>query len=329
MIRSAAYFEKLEGTRVQCHLCPAECKLDEGKIGICGSRFVRNGDLVTDNYGEVVSVAIDPIEKKPLYHFYPAKSILSTGANGCNLGCEHCQNWSISQEKAPTRFLSPEQLTELAQSRNTLGVAFTYTEPIIWYEYIRDTAPLLKEIGQKVVLVTNGYINPEPLKALMPVMDAANVDLKGMRPQFYKKICKGKLAPVMDTIRTMGEYGIHLEITNLIIPTLNDSDKEIEDLVDFVASISDLIPLHFSAYHPDYKLDLPATPAETMLKARAIAMDKLKFVYVGNIFLEGCSDTVCPGCGRTLIERSGYHTRVEGLVGGKCERCGFETGIVH
>ncbi len=329
MIKPAVYAEKLEGGKVVCRLCPAECKLTEGKVGICGCRFNRAGELVMDNYGELVTLAIDPIEKKPLYHFYPSADILSTGPNGCNLACIHCQNWTISQKKIKTTFLTPEQLTQAAGRNNSIGVAFTYTEPMIWYEYIMDTAPLLRQAGLKTVLVSNGYINPEPLEDLLGVMDAINIDLKGMRPEFYKKVCKGKIEPVLHTIKRVAESDIHLEVTNLIIPTLNDADKDLSDLVDFVASLSDMIPLHFSAYRPDYKLTIEATPGATMLRAREIAQKKLKYVYLGNVLLDGCSDTFCPNCSRLLIQRSGYYTSVAGLKNGKCVGCDFETGIVQ
>ncbi len=329
MIKPGAYSEKLEGGKVICHLCPAECKLTRGKVGICRSRFNRDGELVTDNYGELVSLAVDPIEKKPLYHFYPTADILSTGPNSCNLGCVYCQNWTISQKKTKTIFLSPEQLVDTAIQYKSLGVAFTYTEPVVWYEYIMDTAALLRKAGLKTVLVSNGYINPKPLEDLLGVMDAINIDLKSMRADFYKKICKGKLEPVLHNIKRVAQSGVHLEVTNLIIPTLNDSDKDLNDLADFVASISDMIPLHFSAYRPDYKLHIPATPMKTMLRAQEIARKRLKYVYLGNVLLEGGSNTLCPSCNNPLIRRNGFHTSVVGLREGRCVACGFETGIIQ
>ena len=329
MIKEAAYYEKLADGRVACLLCPSACKLTEGKVGICKCRFNRDGILVTDNYGELVSIAIDPIEKKPLYHFYPTAEILSTGPNGCNLACEHCQNWTISQKKTRTTYVSPEKLVDEALGRESIGVAFTYTEPMIWYEYIMDVAPLLRRADLKVVLVTNGYINADPLADLLEYVDAANVDLKGIRRKFYLRACKGRIEPVLDNIKTMVQAGIHVELTNLIIPGKNDSDADLSDLVEFVASISDGIPLHFSVYHPDYKLDIPATPAETMLRAKEIAQEKLKYVFVGNIDLPGCSDSVCPECGNLLIRRSGFTTSVVGVSGGVCSKCGHQTGIVQ
>ncbi len=327
MIKPAAYFEKLNGGRVVCRLCPAECQLAEGQRGICRSRFNQNGELVTDNYGELVTLAVDPIEKKPLYHFYPGSQILSTGPNCCNLGCLHCQNWTISQEKTRTVYFPPERLVEAARGHQSIGVAYTYTEPLVWFEYIMDTAPLLRQAGLKVVLVTNGYINPAPLEELLPHVDAMNIDLKAMRPEFYSKICKGKLAPVLDNIRRVADSPVHLEITNLIIPGENDSEQDLLALIDFVASLSDMIPVHFSAYRPDYKLDNEPTPPKTLLHARELAIKKLKYVYLGNVLLPEGTDTVCPQCGALLVSRNGYRTSVVGLRGHHCARCGFDSGI--
>ncbi|MEW5994014.1 MAG: AmmeMemoRadiSam system radical SAM enzyme [Candidatus Zixiibacteriota bacterium] len=329
MIKPGAYAEQKTDDKVICHLCPAECTLTKGKRGICRSRYNQDGRLVTDNYGELVTLAMDPIEKKPLYHFHPGSDILSTGPNSCNLGCVHCQNWTISQKEAKTFYCPPQKLVEAAVAQRSIGVAFTYTEPLMWYEYILDTAPLLRQAGLKTVMVTNGYINPEPLEELLPLVDAMNIDLKSMRPDFYKKICKGKREPVLHTIRRVHEAGVHLEVTNLIIPGLNDSDDDLLALIEFVADLSNRLPLHFSAYRPDYKMSHPPTPVETLLHARELAERRLHFVYLGNVWLPEGSNTLCPGCGRLLIERSGYHTSVVGLRNGLCANCGFETGIVQ
>lgn len=328
MEKLAQYFESSQDGVVTCRLCPALCVLPNGKTGICGCRFNKDGQLFTDNYGEAVSIAVDPIEKKPLYHFHPSKNILSTGANGCNFKCVNCQNWTISQEKVQTSYLSPEQLVSTAKKYNSIGVAFTYTEPMIWFEYIMDTAPLLKNAGLKVVLVSNGYINQKPLMELIEYVDAFNIDLKGINPEFYKKICKGLLEPVLENIKYIYNSQTHIELTNLIIPGKNDSDEDITSLVNFISSISDMIPLHFSAYHPDYKLDIEATPMKTMLKAKKIAQEKLKFVYLGNILSDDGSQTVCPQCGSLLVNRDGYRTSIEGLDGSKCKCCNFMTNII-
>ncbi len=329
MIIKAEYGKGLEDNKVKCLLCPAECLLTKGKKGICGSRFNSGGELMTDNFGELVSACYDPIEKKPLYHFYPGSVIFSTGVNGCNFSCSNCQNWEISQTRVPTRYVSPEDLAKLAGRQDSIGVAYTYTEPLIWFEYIKQAGRLIKEAGLRNVLVTNGYINPEPLKELMPLIDAANVDLKGMRPGFYKRVCKAKLDPVLENIKTLYDGGIKLEITNLVIPGLNDSEEDFEILADFIDGISSEIPLHFSAYYPTYKMDNPPTPVSTLLHAYDIARGKLKYVYLGNVRLFEKSDTFCPGCGEKLISRDGYRVATLSLTGGKCDCCGYSTGIVQ
>ena len=327
MIKEVPYYEKTETEALVCRLCPAECRLTPGKRGICRSRYQDDGKIVTDNYGELVTVAVDPIEKKPLYHFYPGTQILSTGANCCNLACRHCQNWTISQEKAPTSYCPPENLPSIARDHESIGVAFTYTEPLMWYEYIMDTAPLLKQAGLKVVLVSNGYINPEPLEELLPYVDAANIDLKGMRPEFYKRVCKGRLEPILDNLKRMAGSDVHLEITNLIIPDENDSEDEIRQLIDFVAELGKNVPLHFSAYHPDYQMDRPGTPAVTLRRAYDMAREKLNHVFIGNMRIPGFSDSFCPNCGVTLVERSGFRPEIKNLRGGECTACGAQTGI--
>lgn len=329
MIHPAAYTEQLEDGVVRCRLCPANCRIKPGHAGICRSRINQDGRLVTDNYGELVTIAVDPIEKKPLYHFFPGTQILSTGANCCNLACRHCQNWAISQKKTSTSFCSPEQLAALAVDHATIGVAFTYTEPMVWFEYILDTAPLLREAGQKVVLVSNGYINPEPLAELVPHIDAANIDLKGIRPEFYKRVCKGKIEPILDAIRFLHSNGVHLELTNLVIPGENDSDHDIAGLIAFVESVSPTIPLHLSAYHPDYQMDSPPTPSATLRRAYEMAAHRLAYVYVGNMRIPGTSDTFCPSCRALLIERSPMMARMIGLSGRKCSHCGAQTGIIQ
>lgn len=329
MIQEALFYEQCEDNKVICHLCPAECVLSSGKIGICNCRFNKDGKLVTDNYGEVVALAVDPIEKKPLYHFYPSQHILSTGANGCNFACLNCQNYEISQGKVPTKTVLPEQLIALAEEHNSIGVAFTYTEPFIWYEYILESAQLLKKHNMSVVLVSNGYVNEKPLKQLLPFIDAINIDLKSIESDFYKKICKGTLQPVLDTIELVADSDTHLELTYLIIPKLNDSEEQIEKWVDFVASLSEYIPVHFSAYHPDYKMSTPATDQETLYKAVEIARKRMKYVYAGNVSSSKYADTHCPSCSNLLIRRSGYKTDVVGLDASHCMKCDFQTKIIN
>jgi pyruvate formate lyase activating enzyme len=327
VIINAAYYEKLDGNKVRCRLCPADCLLTDGKFGICGSRFNRNGKLMTDNFGELVTACYDPIEKKPLYHFHPGTVIFSTGANGCNFSCDNCQNWEISQTRVATHFVAPSELVELARKNDSIGVAYTYTEPLIWFEYIMEAGRLIKDAGLKNVIVTNGYINSEPLEELLPLIDAANIDLKGINPQFYKTVCKGKLEPIINNIRRFYEAGVHVELTNLVIPTKNDSDEDFELLTDFVTSVSRKIPLHFSAYYPTFKMKIPPTPTETLMRAYEVAAKKLDYVYVGNVHIPDKSDTFCPSCKKLLIHRRGYSIEIIGLEHGKCASCGYDIGI--
>lgn len=329
MIREALYYSRLEDGRVHCRLCPAECRLKTGRRGICRSRYNDDGRLVTDNFGETVTIAIDPIEKKPLYHFLPTSSIASIGVNGCNLSCRHCQNWHISQENSHTVYIAPEQLPEVASQQGSVGIAYTYTEPMIWYEYILEAAPRVKEAGLVNVMVSNGYINPEPLQQLLPLIDAYNIDLKGMRPEFYRRVCRGKMEPVLETIRTLADSPAHLEVTNLVIPGLNDEDKDFHKLGEFLASLNPAIPLHLSAYHPSYKLSNPPTPRETLLRAHKITRTYLSHVFVGNMEIRNCSHSYCTNCGHILIERNWYRVRIIDLADdGTCSGCGTSSDIV-
>ena len=267
---------------VKCLLCPHSCIIAPGKTGICRARKNIDGVLYAINYGECVSLCMDPIEKKPLYHFYPGSQILSTAPNSCNLVCPFCQNAEISQSNAPTQYISPEKLVDMAVSKNSVGIAYTYTEPFTWYEYLLDTAKLAHKQGLKNVIVTNGMINEKPLVELLPYIDAANIDLKSMDDGFYKNILHGELETVLNTIRITKKYW-HIEITNLIVPNYNDSIELLTQLVDFVASIGIDTPLHFSRYFPHYKLTIPPTPIETLHLAYRIAKEKLQYVYLGNV----------------------------------------------
>lgn len=325
-MKKAQFWHNEEDKTVRCELCPHHCLIKEGNHGLCRIRVNKDGTLSSTGYGEIVSCAIDPIEKKPLYHFYPGKNILSVGVNGCNLQCSFCQNWQVSQVDQPTEYVSPEELVELALQRHSFGIAFTYTEPLIWYEYILDCAPIAHEKGLKIVLVSNGYISPEPAKELIPHIDAANIDLKSMDDSFYRSICKGSLNPVLEFIKAAAP-AVHVEITNLIIPTLNDSDDNIERLARFVASVNRDIPVHFSAYFPQYKMELPSTDSEILLKAYEIAKKYLNYVYLGNVRIDTGSDTTCPKCSNLLIKRSGYSTKVVGLNHNQCSKCNTEIAI--
>ena len=283
-MKEALFYKKISETEVQCFLCPHLCRIKEDKVGFCGVRIHKAGRLYGLNYGRVATVALDPIEKKPLYHFHPGEFILSAGTIGCNLSCLFCQNWSISKEvQTPTQPMTSGALIDRAKELGSFGIAYTYNEPFIWYEFVRQTAEVAKEAGLKNVLVTNGYVSLEPLRELLPFIDAANIDLKSIRDEFYRKVCSGTVAPVLETIKTMCAV-CHVELTNLLIPTENDSDEELTALVDWVYNnVGRDVPLHFSRYFPCYKMTLPPTPVSTLKRAQRIAAKKLKHVYLGNV----------------------------------------------
>ncbi|HLD35804.1 MAG TPA: AmmeMemoRadiSam system radical SAM enzyme [Planctomycetota bacterium] len=328
-MHQSLWFAQLDSKKVHCQLCPHNCIIHNGQVGICRQRKNANGILYSLNYGQVVSMNLDPIEKKPLYHFYPGEKILSIGTNGCNLSCQFCQNWSISQEDSLAEDIAPDKIIKSANRYNTRFIAYTYNEPFIWYEYVLETAKAAKKHGLINVLVTNGYVNPEPFKELLPYISAMNVDVKSINNDFYRGLCKAKLEPVLETIKIA--RGItHIEITNLVITGENDKADEFEELAKWVAeNLGRDTPLHFSAYFPSYKLDNPPTQAETLLKAYQIARKYLCFVYLGNVagVKEG-RDTDCCKCGVKLIERVGYQINISGFMdSGKCKNCGSENNI--
>lgn len=325
MKANSRYQEQLEDGRCRCLLCPHRCRLKPGQQGLCRVRINEGGVIELLNYGEVSSLALDPIEKKPLYHFYPGRHILSAGSWGCNFSCPFCQNYSIAHGQPETQHIEPPAmlaLTRQASSKDSVGLAFTYNEPLIWYEYVMDTARLLREHDLRVVLVTNGYINPEPLKELLPLVDAANVDLKSFNAAFYRRLCKSGLEGVKESIAMMAGR-IHLELTTLIIPGENDTEEEMDRLSSWVADLDRSIPLHLSAYYPAYKMINPPTPAATMHRMQEVARRHLNFVYAGNLPAEH-NDTNCLNCGQLLVERRGYRTRLPGIQGSKCANCGQE-----
>ena len=324
----AKYWEKLDGKKVKCTLCPHSCVIPEGGKGICNIRENIDGELIAAGYGRTTSLAMDPIEKKPLFHFKPGSLILSVAPNGCNLKCRWCQNWQISQEVVPTRFIDPKLLVDIAIRENSVGIAFTYTEPLIWFEYIIDVAKIGKPKGLSMVAVTNGYINPEPLDELLDYIDAMNIDLKAMDDEVYRKLIGGRLEPVLNTVRTSAKR-ILIEVTNLLIPGVNDSDDQIKRLVDFIADVDPKIPVHFSRYFPAWRFNAPPTPVKTLLRAREIASKKLEYVYLGNVYIPDAEDTFCPYCGNKLVSRSGFYAKKVGITeDGKCSKCGKDVDIV-
>ncbi|MEE9553284.1 MAG: AmmeMemoRadiSam system radical SAM enzyme [candidate division Zixibacteria bacterium] len=324
----ARYYEKKDNDRVRCRLCPRFCVIEPSQSGTCMLRSNVDGKLYASEYGKTVALNIDPIEKKPLYHFKPGKDILSVGPNGCNFSCEFCQNWSISQDVSYTRYASPSELVKLAGSNNSIGVAFTYTEPLVWFEYVYDSARLLKEAGLATVIVSNGFICEEPARELFEHIDAANFDLKSIRDDFYRRLCDGRLSEVQDTIRLAVEMGVHVELTNLLLPGENDSDDDIRDLVDWIAELDSGIVLHISRYFPSHRFSAPPTPPNKLKLAHETARKKLKYVYTGNISGIGDPDTRCAKCGEILVARSGYSVTVSGLDGVNCAGCGTKSDFV-
>jgi len=316
--------------KVQCELCPKMCMIEPGQSGECRVRINIDGVLRTVVYGYPCSMHDDPIEKKPLFHFLPASQILSIATAGCNLHCLNCQNWEISQanpEDTPAYICPPEKLVKIAKENNYQSIAYTYTEPIIYYEYTYDTSKLAREESIRNVLVTAGYINEEPWKRLLEVVDAANIDLKGITEKFYREMCSATLKPVLDALVIAKASGIHLEVTNLVIPTLNDEPKQIRQLCRWLkANLGRETPLHFSGFYPQYKMrHLPSTSLKTLEMAREIAMEEgLDFVYIGNVQSEEGENTYCPNCRKLLIERVRYIIRQNVLKDGCCPDCGKE-----
>ncbi|MEX2720041.1 MAG: AmmeMemoRadiSam system radical SAM enzyme [Candidatus Wukongarchaeota archaeon] len=308
----ARFWEPLEDKIVRCTLCPQYCKIREGKRGFCGVRENKEGKLYTLNYGLISSAFPDPIEKKPLFHFWPGSCAYSLGTIGCNLYCLFCQNFTIARAKPEEYRLvetTPKEIVKKAKKSPCKSIAYTYNEPIIWYEFVYDTAKIAKEEGLFNILVTNGFITQEPLNEIAPYINAANVDVKSFNEEFYRKITKSKLQPVLETCKTMVEKGIHLEITTLLIPGYNDSEEELKALTKWVVeNLGPEIPHHFSRFYPHFKLlDAPPTPTKTIEKAMKIAKEQgEKYVYAGNIPGHNSENTYCPNCGKQLIRRIGF-----------------------
>lgn len=332
-MKEALFYEKLDGGSVRCNLCERRCSIPLGGRGVCLVRKNANGRLYSLVYGKPVSIALDPMEKKPLFHFYPGTSVLSYATAGCNFKCLFCQNWEISQalpENVPSREVSPEEMAEIAVHMGSVGIAHTYTEPTVFYEYARDIGILAKEKGLVNVFVTNGYFTREVLKDMKGWLDAANVDLKG-DADFYRRVVGGAdVEVVRRNIRDLYRAGIHVEVTTLIVPGYNDDPEWYRAfVVDFLRSISPDIPLHITRFHPDYKMrEVPPTPVDTLIRLRALAMEEgMRYVYIGNVGNPKYETTYCPNCGAPVIERSFYHVRVL-LEGNRCPRCGYKIKVV-
>jgi pyruvate formate lyase activating enzyme len=327
---STRFWHRRDDGRIQCDLCPRECKLHDGQRGLCYVRARIDDQIVLTTYGRSSGFCVDPIEKKPLNHFLPGTAVLSFGTAGCNLACRFCQNWDISTAKEYDILAdeaSPEKVARVADELGTPSIAFTYNDPVIFHEYAIDIADAARERGIRTVAVTAGYVNPEPRREFYSHMDAANIDLKGFTEEFYHRTCAGALAPVLETLEYVRhETDVWLEITTLLIPGLNDSDEEIDKMTKWVIKhLGPDIPHHFTAFHPAYKtIDRPSTSAVTLNRARRIAMDNGEcYVYTGNVHDPAGQTTYCHGCGAVLIERSGYRLGDWGLdAEGNCTSCG-------
>jgi len=316
--------------KTRCTICPKGCELEPGQIGDCRVRENIAGKIRCITYGQPCSINIDPVEKKPLYHFLPGSPILSIATAGCNLHCKQCQNWQISQtggRYSNDADIYPDDLADMARKRHCPSIAYTYTEPLVSYEYTYDCCKAASDRGIKNVLVTAAFINPEPLRKICRYIDAANVDLKSFSDAFYRDICDARLQPVLKALKVMNECDVMLEVTNLIIPTLNDSENETRQLCDWIVeNLGETTPLHFSRFFPKNQLKhLYPTPAETILRAREIAMNTgLKHVYVGNISDGAGESTWCPLCDKLLIERHGYSVVRNEMKKGSCPDCGTQ-----
>ncbi|AKB80914.1 pyruvate formate-lyase 1-activating enzyme [Methanosarcina barkeri 3] len=335
VIKEAMFYEKIGDNKVHCNLCAQSCKISQGKRGFCGVRENRDGELYTLIYETVSSEAVDPIEKKPLYHFYPGSYVYSVGSIGCNFRCKHCQNWSISQaclEDAYTMDIPSDELIQRALLSRSSSIAWTYNEPTIWHEYTYECAKLAKEAGLGTVYVTNGYMTPEALRNIAPYLDAANIDIKAFNEKFYHDVASAKLAPVLEASTLAKQLGIHVEITNLIIPDVNDSLDELRELSKWMyKNLGPDTPLHFTRFHPQYKMqNLSPTPVKTMQEACKIATEEgIKYVYMGNVPGSDRNNTFCPNCGKMLIRRGYFDIEKYEITPEKtCPMCGEHIPIV-
>jgi pyruvate formate lyase activating enzyme len=322
-------YEAEDGGRLHCFLCSHHCRIKEGRYGFCGVRQNRDGTLYTRSYGQIITANVDPIEKKPLYHFHPGTTAFSIATMGCNFHCDFCQNWQISQTShrdgtaGERQNVEPREIARSAEERGCRTIAYTYTEPTIFFEYAYDTARLAKERGLANVFVTNGYMTPETLETAAPYLDGCNVDLKSFRDGFYKERCKARLRPVLDAVRKMRELGIWVEVTTLVIPGQNDGEDELASIAGFIAETDADIPWHISRFHPDYRLtDAASTPVSTLERARELGREAgLRYIYVGNV--PGASaDTLCPHCNASVVRRRAYAVSEQEVENGRCPRCG-------
>ena len=326
--KRVAMYQEETARGIMCRICPNECVLKEGELSKCNNRKVHNSKLYTLAFGNPCSVNVDPIEKKPLFHFLPGSRAYSIATAGCNLVCLNCQNWTISQtspDKTRNYALSPQDVVKEAKASGCRSIAYTYSEPMTFYEYVFETATLAKKAGIKNVVKSNGYINPEPLKNLCSVIDAADIDLKAFTESTYLKLTGGKLQPVLDSLKVYKEMGIWLEITNLVVPTWTDDIAEIRSMCKWLSGNGFRnTPIHFSRFYPIHKLEqLPPTPVDILNKAAGIAAEEgLLYAYTGNVPGSELADTKCPGCKTTLVKRQGFRIESNTISEGKCSKCG-------
>jgi pyruvate formate lyase activating enzyme len=327
-VQEAGWYHRLAGKRVGCDLCPHRCVIAPGKRGACRVRQNSNGTLYSLVYGRPCSVGKEPIEKSPFFHFLPGTRRLTLATAGCNQQCRYCQNWELSQarpEDLPARDLPPDSVVALARREGVPTICLTYTEPVVFYEYVRDIAVRARAAGLRTAVVTGGFVNPEPLAELCRLVDAIKIDLKGFTPEFYRTVCGSELEPVKAAIRTVAASGTHLEIVNLVVPAHNDDTGDIRRMCRWlVENAGDTVPVHFTRFSPDYRLrNSPATPVATLERAVAIARaEGLKYVYIGNVPGHADESTRCPQCGRTLIARAGYTVTGNYVKSGRCPQCG-------
>ncbi len=326
-IVEAKFYEKLPYKKIKCKLCPRECVIDDAERGYCGVRENRGGKYYSLVYSRICSMAVDPIEKKPLFHFAPGTRAFSVATAGCNVNCKMCQNWEISQsrpEQVRSEYVPPQRLAELAKQTRSVSIAYTYNEPTVFAEYVFDAAAAGRAAGVRSVVISGGYIQPEPLAELCKRVDAIKIDLKAFSERFYKEIVNGEMKPVLNAISTIKKQGTWIEIVYLVIPTLNDSDQEFRSLARWMkAAVGPDVPVHFSQFHPEYLLkNLPVTPVATLERAKAICdAEGLRYVYIGNVPGHPAENTKCPKCGRVVIERAGFTVRAFNLNRGKCRFC--------
>ena len=329
-MKEAMLYEKLSDGKVKCNLCNHRCTIKDGNYGICGVRQNTDGSLYTLVYDKIIASHIDPIEKKPLFQFYPGSTAYSIATVGCNFKCKHCQNADISQLPMERKGyvvgekIGPEEMAEAARRSSCQSIAYTYTEPTVFFELAYDTAQKAHDKGIKNIFVSNGYMSPEALKEISPYLGGINIDLKAFTEKFYKDICGARLAPVLDTIRLAKNLGIWVEVTTLVIPTLNDSEDELRQIAEFLTDADVSIPWHISQFYPTYQLtNLPRTPVETLHRAREIGLESgLRYVYEGNVPGRGNENTYCHWCGELLIERWGYSIQKNTIIEGQCPSCG-------